>query len=63
MNDLLLMFLFFGNDFIPHLSTIRIDEFNIDILFFTYIYIVNKYNFDLVNNIEKDEIKCFKIII
>ena len=31
------MFLFFGNDFIPHLNNIKIDEYNIDILFYTYI--------------------------
>ena len=42
--DLLVIFAFFGNDFIPAMKNIKIDEYNIDILFASHIIIMHKYN-------------------
>ena len=39
--DILLLFIFFGNDFIPPIKSIQIDEYNIDILFSAYVEIIN----------------------
>ena len=34
---MLLLFAFFGNDFIPAMKNIEINEYNIDILFMVYV--------------------------
>ena len=54
IRDMFILFLFFGNDFIPHLNNIKIDEFNIDILFYTYIENINKYKINIHDDIEKN---------
>ena len=38
--DMLVLFAFFGNDFIPALKTVKIDEYNIDVLFASYVIVI-----------------------
>ena len=45
--DILLLFEFFGNDFIPAIKSIQIDEYSIDILFVSYILALNNYDLTL----------------
>jgi len=50
--DILLLFEFFGNDFIPAMKNIQIDEYNLDILLFSYIILLKEYEKTLFTYIE-----------
>ena len=56
---MLILFLFFGNDFVPNMKNIIINEYNIDLLFFSYVFSINKYKINIYDNIKTNTTQCF----